>query len=236
MVSEAFGKTFVDTTLAPATTGTTTNNLRFPGQYEDVETGTYYNYFRDYDPATGRYVQSDPIGLKGGINTFGYVRSLPLKLVDPQGLAVTYTGSIFTFGATGGLGGQLAFFSFQSECKCNKRAVMSGFAAFVTYGAGASLRGVGNFLKEASGTGGQLTMTDTWAECPDPSAANGPAWQSGINIVAGFGATFFPRWILGRLRMHAFADGPAFGADLSATATLWGQSAVTSSDVQCCTN
>jgi RHS repeat-associated protein len=84
MVSEAFGKTFVDTTLAPTTTGTTTNNLRFPGQYEDQETGTYYNYFRDYDPATGRYVQSDPTGLDGGINTFVYVVNTPLSLIDPD--------------------------------------------------------------------------------------------------------------------------------------------------------
>jgi RHS repeat-associated protein len=64
-----------------------TYNLRFPGQYFDKETNTNYNYFRDYDPATGRYVQSDPIGLKGGINTFEYVQQNPLKYVDPQGLS-----------------------------------------------------------------------------------------------------------------------------------------------------
>ena len=66
-------------------------NLRFPGQYFDAETGKHYNYFRDYDPRLGRYVQSDPIGLQGGLNTFGYVRGRPLNLFDPLGL-VYYTG------------------------------------------------------------------------------------------------------------------------------------------------
>ena len=62
------------------------NPLRFPGQYFDAETGLHYNYFRDYDPSTGRYIESDPIGLDGGLNTYLYAESNPLLLVDPYGL------------------------------------------------------------------------------------------------------------------------------------------------------
>ena len=69
-------------------------NLRFPGQYFDQETGTHYNYFRDYEPGTGRYVQSDPIGLMGGNNTFGYAEFNPTKLFDPFGLMTCNTYNI----------------------------------------------------------------------------------------------------------------------------------------------
>ncbi|MGH6959171.1 MAG: RHS repeat-associated core domain-containing protein, partial [Dongiaceae bacterium] len=56
--------------------------MRFPGQYADEETGFSYNYFRDYEPKLGRYVQSDPIGLKGGINAFVYVDDRPVVGTD----------------------------------------------------------------------------------------------------------------------------------------------------------
>ncbi|MDO9163297.1 MAG: RHS repeat-associated core domain-containing protein, partial [Methylococcaceae bacterium] len=60
-------------------------NLRFPGQYYDQETSLHYNYFRDYDPGTGRYIASDPIGLSGGLNTYIYANNNPINLIDPDG-------------------------------------------------------------------------------------------------------------------------------------------------------
>ena len=70
---------------ATVTVSTITNNLRFPGQYYDVETGLNYNYFRDYNPVIGRYIQTDPIGQKGGLNPFEYVFSNPLNYIDIYG-------------------------------------------------------------------------------------------------------------------------------------------------------
>lgn len=72
----------------PSGLGSFTYNLRFPGQYADAETGTSYNYFRDYDPSTGRFRQSDPIGLAGGLSTYGYALQNPLTYFDPDGRLV----------------------------------------------------------------------------------------------------------------------------------------------------
>lgn len=63
-----------------------TFNLRFPGQQYDRETGTHYNYFRDYEPGSGRYVQSDPIGLNDGFAIYSYTRQDPIAYFDVSGL------------------------------------------------------------------------------------------------------------------------------------------------------
>lgn len=73
-------------------------NLRFPGQYYDAETGLFYNYHRDYNPRIGRYIESDPIGLNGGLNTYVYADGNPVSLTDPSGEIIP----LIIFGALGG--------------------------------------------------------------------------------------------------------------------------------------
>ena len=104
----AFGETQV------AETSTIQNNLRFPGQYRDEETGTHYNYFRDYEPQIGRYPTSDPIGLAGGNNTYAYVGGKPLSRIDPYGLFCLTDAQINALaGAVGGaFGGGAALSKF----------------------------------------------------------------------------------------------------------------------------
>jgi RHS repeat-associated protein len=70
----------------PASLGTFVYNIRFPGQYYQAETGLNQNYFRDYDPAVGRYVESDPVGLRSGVNTYLYALGNPAKYIDRWGL------------------------------------------------------------------------------------------------------------------------------------------------------
>jgi RHS repeat-associated protein len=70
-------------------TGSITNNLRFPGQYFDDETGLHYNYYRDYNPVVGRYVEADPVGIDRGENhLFVYVRNNAVNWIDPEGTEV----------------------------------------------------------------------------------------------------------------------------------------------------
>ena len=82
---EVFGETMADEN-PDGDASLTTVNLRFPGQYFDSESGLHYNYFRDYDPTLGRYLQSDPIGLRAGLNTYGYAYQNSVMYIDPDGL------------------------------------------------------------------------------------------------------------------------------------------------------
>ncbi|WP_231669955.1 RHS repeat domain-containing protein [Ralstonia solanacearum] len=90
--ADPFGTTLPDEN--PTSLGAFTYNLRFPGQIYDAETGKHYNANRDYDPAGGRYIQSDPIGLKGGQwSTYSYVDGAPTSKVDAKGQASSAASS-----------------------------------------------------------------------------------------------------------------------------------------------
>ncbi len=101
-----FGEATIDQTVT-----TITNNLRFPGQYYDAETGSLYNYFRDYNPAIGRYIEKDPIGLLGGVNLYAYVGNKPTVFLDPYGLQ-TVPARILALIAQGNLTEALSTYIF----------------------------------------------------------------------------------------------------------------------------
>jgi uncharacterized protein RhaS with RHS repeats len=86
-----------------------------------------YNYFRDYDSVTGRYEQSDPIGLRGGLNSYVYARNQTPRFADPSGL-VTWKGD-FTGGSfTGPVGAGLYVYDLTSECIDGKQGRVKGIA------------------------------------------------------------------------------------------------------------
>lgn len=114
----------------PSGLGTFAFNLRFPGQYFDAETGNHYNYFRDYSPEIGRYVESDPIGLRGGLNTYGYVTSDPLTLTDPFGLYGTSNCNYYVQRCVESGGSYYCFWA-KNACKYIPPLIRSGWTACV---------------------------------------------------------------------------------------------------------
>ncbi len=155
------------------TSGALTFNVRFPGQYFDQETGLHYNYFRYYDPTTGRYITSDPIGLQGGLNTYAYGGNSPIRYIDPFGLT-TFSVSVNVTGG-GVIGGTLGL---------NITFAPNGIQV-------TSTKGGGSFV----GGGGAVTLSGeiTGANCLE--ALHGLSGQigysvSGAVLVAGSGVTF----------------------------------------------
>lgn len=124
---DAFGE-------ASVLTDAVENNLRFPGQYFDAETGLYYNWHRYYEPGEGRYVTADPIGLRGGINLYLYLRENPINKIDPFGLAPyipTYDG----WEAFYLIGGGLVTTKCCDDCNKVRKVTYAKFCAGFAVGA-----------------------------------------------------------------------------------------------------
>lgn len=161
----------------PENLGVFIYSLRAPGQLGDPETGLFYNYFRDYDPSTGRYVESDPIGLQGGINTYAYVHGNPLSYIDPLGLAEQ-------------CGCTKSYFDCLADC-IRKHDPLNNLGKAGLSGAG------GTFPKRwvglPRGLGGASSLTTTPSAVAHGLGGGGAGTAGGL--ARGAGRLFSPVWI-----------------------------------------
>ena len=218
---------FVDPVTTPNAGTTTiadvTFNLRYPGQYHDKESGLSYNYFRSYDARSGRYTQSDPIGLDGGWNRFGYAKSNTLNYTDPSGL-ITWEGTYHNRTLVEGVGAGWVNFVLTSECVEGKRYI----ANVTGVGSGAGVGIWGLVVGEARG---KISLKDPYPNIRPEALSGGFAWTS-----VGFSLGTFDV-SAGRVRVgNAFGNNPEHqsGLDIGINA-IFGTSTVTSGKWENCT-
>lgn len=172
-------------------------NIGFPGQYYDQETGLWNNGIRDYDPNTGRYVESDPIGLAGGINTYAYVDGNPVTYVDPLGSTKWNIGIFNVGGGKSFFEGGYARFWAVSECEDGKVTSANGNILFAGAAFGTPISFAGSNTVVDDGIPGNL----------DPSVLEGLYVYQGVGGAFGGGGSY------SKMRIgQAVSDGYSWGA------------------------
>lgn len=177
-------------------------DLRFPGQRYDMASGLYYNYMRDYDPATGRYTQSDPIGLLGGINTYAYAGGMPTMAVDPFGLDFSLDpvwGAIYE--ATDGWSPEQSTVDF-----------WAGWGDMASFG-------LTNSIRELNGTNGSVNRCSgayKWGEAAGFANTLAVGWAGGMRSAvrgwANYSHSMFPaKWATGALKNRKWWLDNKFG-------------------------
>ena len=143
-------------------------NIRFPGQYFDSETELHYNYFRNYDPGSGRYMRSDPIGLNGGLSTYLYAVANPIIYLDVDGRdAFTINGSLnlpfiggVSFGFVEFFGSGIEnrdfgiFITVKEELEGSLGLAKASFGTSATVGCRSNFDGVGTEIAVGLGNAG----------------------------------------------------------------------------------
>ena len=191
--------------------GTLEFNLRFAGQYYDSESELHYNVYRTYNPEVGRYMQSDPIGLAGGNNTYNYVNRNPFSAIDSDGLFWQYAIPTAAGGIIGGtIGGVMNYNT--------KVGFWDGFkeGAFTGAITGLSISGAGRLIGLVLGEGaitqvganiagslvGEISRQKVYNSCEEINTNN--------LLFAGFtGAIFSPiskPYILGKQNVVSWAE------------------------------
>ena len=216
----------------PGTAAALVYNLRFPGQYFDKETNTHYNWHRDYESTTGRYIESDPIGLKGGPNSYSYVAGNPMVKIDPQGLAIWEVVDAFEAGMVGGVGAQYALYKLRSPCNSEgKRFTITVHAVGTSAGIGIKCRVCFTAPVKVPWGG---AFDDHSAEA-DPGAFNGPYLSVGVGAhILGF-AGGYSDVLLGRATsVGSIGASQGFGSTGAEVAGTIGTSTVTEVRIEDC--
>jgi RHS repeat-associated protein len=214
----------------PSGIGSFSYNPRFPGQYYDVETGLNYNYSRDYDSQIGRYIESDPTGLKGGNNTYAYARSNPEQLIDPTG-ETAWHGQSMAYGVVAGIGMTFTKYFLTSDCENGKIASATVYA--VGPAAGADIEGAppvsGSYDEEVNFNDNMTT--------PDPNVFDGSYISFNAGFVTGTGGAAHATKLGGATFSgpgpSSYQGGWSYGLELGASVTA-GTSTVMSSSVSAC--